>query len=71
MDHRAEPCALSEQDLRTIAIATGVLPPDGEMTSALLEYTRVIVLHCASIGERYAEEDGSAGDEIRAAFGFA
>jgi hypothetical protein len=71
MDHQSEPCALCEEDLSTIAIAAGLLPPDGHMTEALREYTRTIVGHCATIGDGYADEDGSAGDEIRAAFGFA
>jgi hypothetical protein len=69
MHHHDEPCALCEQDLRTIAIAVGVLPPDAEMTPELLEYTRTVVGRCASIGDGYTDEDGSAGEEIRAAFG--
>jgi hypothetical protein len=69
MDREVESCALCEDDLHAIAIAAGVLPPNGEMTPELLEYTRTIVGHCAALGDRYTDEDGSAGDEIRAAFG--
>lgn len=61
--------ALSPEDLRTIAIACKLLPPDGAMTPALIEYTETIVGYCASIGEKYPDEDGNCGDEIRAAFG--
>jgi hypothetical protein len=41
------------------------------MTPELLEYTRTIVGHCASLGDGYTHEKRSAGDEIRAAFGLA
>ncbi|ARP90341.1 hypothetical protein CAL14_08600 [Bordetella genomosp. 9] len=61
--------ALCEDDLEVIAQAVGALPPGARMTPELLEYTRTIVGHCASIGDEYRDEDGSAGDEIRAAFG--
>jgi len=64
-------CAICDEDLESIARDAGVLPPDGKMTPELLEYTRTIVGKCASIGDRYTDEDGTAGDEIRAAFGLA
>ena len=62
---------LGLEDLRTIAIACRVLHADAEMTPELLEYTRTIVMHCASIGDDYTLEDRSAGDQIRAAFSLA
>jgi hypothetical protein len=57
------------EDLRTIAIASGALPTDAEMTPELLEYTMTLVEHCACLADTYKDQDGSAGDEIRAAFG--
>jgi len=64
-------CAICDEDLEKIATDAGVLPPGGKMTPELLDYTRTIVGKCASIGDRYTDEDGTAGDEIRAAFGLA
>lgn len=69
MQHHDEPCALCEDDLAIMATAAGVLPVGSAMTPQLMEFVRTIVGHCASIGDRYKEEDGSAGDDIRAAFG--
>ncbi|OZI62141.1 hypothetical protein [Bordetella genomosp. 11] len=69
MEHHDQPSALSADDLEVIAQATGALPRDGKMTSELLEYTRTIVGHCASIGDGSMRGDRSAGDAIRAAFG--
>ncbi|OZI61539.1 hypothetical protein [Bordetella genomosp. 11] len=71
MHPRSEPCALSRADLATIAAAAGLLPPGSEMTSELLEYTRTVVGYCAFIGDSYTDEDGTAGDKIRAAFDLA
>lgn len=67
--HHEESCAFCDADLAVIAQAAGALPPGAAMTPALLEYTLAIVGKCASIGDGYTDEDGSAGDEIRAAFG--
>lgn len=69
MGHHEEPCAFCAEDLAVIAHAAGLLPPGVPMTPELMEYTRTIVGACASIGDGYTDEDGSAGDEIRAAFG--
>jgi hypothetical protein len=69
MEHHDEPCALCEEDLAIMAQAVGLLAPGAAMTPQLLDYTRTLVGHCASIGDRYTDEDGTAGDEIRAAFG--
>lgn len=69
MDREVESCALCEDDFHTIAIAAGALPPEGEMTLELLEYIRTIVGQCAAMGDRYTDEDGTAGDEIRQRWG--
>jgi len=71
MSRHEESCAICPEDLQAIALATGALPPGAAMTPELLAYTLTIVGRCASIGDRYTDEDGSAGDEIRAAFGLA
>jgi hypothetical protein len=69
MGHHDEHRVLSADDLAVIAQATGLLPPGAAMTPELLEYTRTVVGHCASIGDGYTDVDWSAGDEIRASFG--
>lgn len=69
MGRHEQPCAFCEDDLAIIAQAARLIPPGAAMTPELLEYTRTIVGACASIGDGYGDDDGSAGDEIRSAFG--
>lgn len=68
MQHHDELRTMCADDLEVIAQATAVLPPGGKITSELLEYTKTIVGHCASIGDRYPHGGRSAGDEIRSRF---
>ncbi|OZI20488.1 hypothetical protein CAL26_23625 [Bordetella genomosp. 9] len=71
MQPQHDPRPLGAEDLEVIALAVGALPPGGRMTPELLEYTRTIVGHCASIGDGYMYGERSAGDDIRAAFSLA
>jgi hypothetical protein len=62
MDMARQP--LTVEDLRTIAIACRELKADAEMTPELLDYTRTILGHYASIAD-----DTKSGEAIRVRFG--
>jgi hypothetical protein len=64
-----EPHALGPEDLAAMAEAAGLLPPGAALTPALLEYTEMLVRHCATLAGGYGHHDDNPHDAILAGFG--
>ena len=64
-----ELCALDEEDIGAIAQAAGLLLEGAELPEPMLQFALAVAERCASVVDRYGNDEGNAGEEIRALFG--
>lgn len=63
------PRSFDADELAALALDVGLLRRGEPLPCGLLELVAIVVERCASLGDRYSDLDGTAGDEIRARFG--
>jgi hypothetical protein len=64
-----EPICQAEQEFAAAAAEYGLIPKGETIPLPLWQYTMAIVELCASIGDKYSNDEGNAGEEIRAVLG--